>query len=925
MGRGDPRNGVAHRRLGVPATGSSVGAVAEPLGMVEGEADTSPTDYPTGWEADVVLRDGGTCHLRPIRPDDAAGLIAFHSRLSATTVYYRFFAPYPRLSDRDVERFTHVDYRTRGALVATIGDAIIGVVRYDRVSEEEAEVAFVIEDDHQGRGLGTIFLEHIAQAARERGIRRFVAEVLPENARMLEVFEHAGYSARSVRDEGFIALSFDITPTASSLAVTHAREQRAEANSVARLVRPRSVAVVGASRDRKSIGFAVARHVVDGGFAGPVVAVNPNAGDEVAGLSCYPTLQSAPGPIDLAIVASPASTVAEIVQDAAAAGVHSLVVVSSGFGESGPEGWAAQQSLMRSARAVGLRVLGPNALGFINTDDGVRLNASLSQHVPPRGPIGFFAQSGAPGAALLEAASKRDLGISTFVSAGNRADISGNDLLQYWEDDEATELVMLYLESIGNPRKFSRIARRLGVRKPIVAVKTGRSTQGAPLGHAVRTTGLHAEAVEQMFTQSGVIRTDTVAEMYDVAQLLVTQPLPKGNRVLAMGNSDAMTLMAADAVAGAGLQWVDPPMVFGPRSTPEEFERALDAAADDPAVDAILTMYVPGLHDTGAGAAAAVLRVAARVNTPILGVMFAVEGTHRLLGDRTAGHPQVGSVPTNPAVEDAVRALAAVHRHVVWRRHASDTPVVPDGIDVEAARAQVSAWLADSPEQRTLTNLEATALLAHYGVKLWPHRTARTADEAAQAASELGYPVVLKTVDTYLRLRSDLGGVFFDIADEGDLRYQFAARLTDLERLEYDRLVVQRQAEPGVSVVIETAEDPLFGPVVTFGLSGVAYDVMGDRAYAVPPLSAHDIQELLDRPRAAGLLRHARSGHAVDRELLGDLVARVARLADDVPELAHLVLRPVVASEQGLAVLGAAVTLGHPQSRTDLPARRLLG
>lgn len=881
--------------------------------------------YPQAWEADVVLRDGGTCHLRPITAADAASLIAFHSRLSETTVYYRFFAPYPRLSDRDVERFTHVDHRGRVALVATIGDAIIGVVRYERVAPAEAEVAFVIEDEHQGRGLGTIFLEHIAQAARERGIRRFVAEVLPENARMLEVFEHAGYSAQTVRDEGFIALSFDITPTASSLAVTYAREQRAEASAVARLVSPRSVAIVGASRDPMSIGYAVARHVVDGGFEGTTVGINPNAGDAVAGLRCYATLRAAPGPIDLAIVATPASTVVDVVQDAAAAGVHSLVVVSSGFGESGQDGWAAQQSLMRTARASGLRVLGPNALGFINTADAVHLNASLSPHVPEPGPIGFFAQSGAPGAALLQAASRRGLGISTFVSAGNRADISGNDLMQYWEDDEATELVMLYLESIGNPRKFSRIARRLGARKPIVAVKTGRSTQGAPLGHAVRSTGLNAEAVEQMFTQSGVIRTETVAEMYDVAQLLVSQPLPAGNRVLAMGNSDAMALMAADAVARAGLQWVDPPIVFGPATTPEVFERAMAAAADDPAVDAIVAMYVPGLHDTGVSVTDAVRRVAERACTPILGVMFAVEGTHRLFDDLAAGHPGVGSVPTYPAVEDAVRALAAVQRHAMWRRHASDTPLVPDGTDVDGARSMVCGWLDASDGMRTLTDAEATALLARYSIALWPHRTARTADEAAHAASELGYPVVLKTVDAYLRLRSDLGGVFFDIVDEAELRYQFHARLADLERHEYDRLVVQRQAEPGVSVVVETMEDPLFGPVVSFGLSGVAYDVMDDRAYAVPPLSSHDVHELLDQPRAAGLLRQSGAGHPVDRERLADLVARIARLADDVPEIARLVLRPVVCAEASLSVLGASVTLCRPQSRTDLPARRLLG
>ncbi|MEO8107826.1 MAG: GNAT family N-acetyltransferase [Actinomycetes bacterium] len=885
----------------------------------------APAAYPQSWEADVVLRDGGTCHLRPIRPDDAAGLVALHGRLSPQTVYFRFFAPYPRLSDRDVERFTSVDYRDRVALAATIGDAIIGVVRYDRVAPQEAEVAFVIEDEQQGRGLGTIFLEHIAQAARECGVRRFVAEVLPENARMLEIFEHAGYVAEASRDEGFIALSFDITPTASSLAVTHAREQRAEATSIARLVSPRSVAIVGASRNPTSIGYALAQHVVNGGFPGSVVAINPNADREVAGLPCYATLTEAPGPIDLAIIATPADTVVDVVHDAAAARVHSLVVVSSGFGESGPEGWAAQLALLRSARELGLRILGPNALGFINTDPDVRLNASLSPHFPHTGPIGFFAQSGAPGAALLEAASRRGLGISTFVSAGNRADISGNDVLQYWEDDEATELVMLYLESIGNPRKFSRIARRLGVRKPIIAVRTGRSTQGAPLGHAVRTTGLDPEAVEQTFIQSGVIRTQTVAEMYDVAQLIANQPLPNGNRVLAMSNSDAMTLMAADAVAGAGLQWVDPPIVFGPDATPEEFERALEAAADDPAVDAILAMYVPGLHDTGARAAAALKRVAARATTPILGVMFAVEGTHRLLDSLTDGRPQLGNVPAYPAVEDAVRALSLVQRHAEWRLHATDNPVVPLGIDVEAARQQATTWLTDSDGERELTEAESASLLAHYGITVWPRRTTGSADEAALAAAELGYPVVLKTVDDHLRLRSDLGGVYFDIVDEAELRYQFNARLIDLGHHDYDRLVVQRQADAGVSTVVETMEDPLFGPVVTFGLSGVAYDVMGDRAYAVPPLSEHDVQQLLDRPAAAELLRRGQADHAVDREQLGELVARAARLADDLPEVAHLVLRPIVASEKGVAVLGATVTLRRPETRTDLPARRLLG
>ena len=878
--------------------------------------------YPERWEADVVLRDGGTCHLRPITPEDAPRLVAFHARLSPETVYYRFFAPYPTLSDRDVQHFTGVDHHDRVALVATIGDQIIGVVRYERLDADEAEVAFVIEDAHQGRGLGTVFLEHIAQAARECGIRRFSAEVLPDNVRMLEVFEHAGWTPTTSRSDGYVSLELDITPTASSLAVSHAREQRAEASSIVRLVTPRTVAVVGASRDRSSLGHALVRHVVEGGFTGRVYAVNPKADTEVAGVACFGSLRDIPEPVDLAIVATPAATVGDVVDDAAASGVHSLVVVTTGFGEVGPEGFAAQQRLVKSARSLGMRVLGPAALGFVNTDPDVSLNASLATHLPPRGPVGFFAQSGAPGAAMLEAASRRGLGTSTFVSAGNRADISGNDLLQYWEDDDATDVVLLYLESIGNPRKFSRIARRVGARKPIVAVKSGRSTQGAPLGHSVRSTVLAPEAFEQLFEQAGVIRTGTVAEMYDVAEMLVHQPLPPGGRVLALSNSHAMTLMAQDAVSGAGLTWIDPPIVFGHDSTADDFERTLAAAVDDPAVDAILTLYVPQLFGDGEAVAASLQRVASRASTPVVAVVFAVEGAPPLPPGADIGR---GRVPTYPAVEDAVRALALTERYARWRAHADETPVDVGELDVEAARALVAEWVPREGEARSLDQAQATALLACYGVEVWPRVTADTVDDAVRVASELGYPVVLKTADPYLRLRSDLGGVFFDITDEDELRRQYVARLAELEPLDYDRLVVQRQAEPGVSVVVESTEDELFGPVLSFGLAGVAYDVMGDRSYGVPPLTSHDIEALLRRPAASALLEPPASGPPVDRAALADLVARVSRLADDVPELSRLVLRPVVVSPDGVSVLGARAELAASAGRTDLPARRLLG
>lgn len=872
-----------------------------------------------------MLRDGGTCHLRPIRPDDADRLLTFHARLSPETIYFRFFSPYPRISDRDLERFTVVDYRDRVALVATVKDEIVGVVRYERTSPTEAEVAFVIRDDHQGRGLGTIFLEHIAQSARERGVKRFVAEVLPENVRMLEVFHHAGYTATEKIAEGVVHLEFDIRPTTSSIAVSHAREQRAEALSVARLLNPHSVAVVGASRDPESVGHDLLRHVLDGGFTGSVFVVNPNA-DAVAGLPAYPSLRMIPAHVDLALVSVPADVVSAVIDDAAGAGVHGVVVVSSGFADSGPAGWERQQELVRQARAGGVRLVGPNALGLINTDPAVSLNASMSPFVPPPGSIGFFAQSGALGVSLLEALAERGLGLSSFVSAGNRADISGNDLLQFWDQDSRTEVVLLYLESIGNPRKFGRLARRLGLHTPVVAVRSGRSTQGAPLGSSSPDSQLSTEAIERIFTWSGVIQTETIAEMYDVAQLLVYQPIPQGDRVLAMSNSHAMSVMAADAVAAGGMRWVDPPIVLPPTGAEGDFEAALAAAVDDPAVDAILAMYVPSLHGTGDEVARALERVANRAAKPVVAVLFAVEGTHPLMGRwAPEGGLKVGNVPTFGSVEDAVRALAAVTKYGQWRRSDAGIPADPTDLDVDRARALVTEWLREVPEGRLLAGSDFAHLLACYGVSLWPHQLAGTADEAVAAAEGLGYPVVLKTVDWHLRLRSDLGGVYFDLNNEDDVRHQFAAGLAELSSLGYDQLVVQHQAPPGAAVVIETVEDELFGPVLSFGLSGVAYDVLRDRSYGIPPLSDVDVERVVTKPKASALLQEDETGAPLDLTALRDIVARIGRLADDIPEMSRLTLRPIVVSAGETAVLGGHCRIEPSHARVDVPARRLLG
>src|SRR5690606_38480097 len=394
--------------------------------------------------------------------------------------------------------------------------------------------------------------------------------------------------------------------------------------------------------------------------------VNPNA-RSVAGLPAYPSVADVPDDIDVAIVVVPADAVQDVVLDCAAKGVSGLVVISSGFAETGDEGRQRQRKLVGLSRSYGLRLIGPNCLGIINTHPEFSLNASLSRVIPPRGRAGFFCQSGALGSAILERVSSRGLGLSTFVSAGNRADVSGNDLLQYWEEDTSTEVILLYLESIGNPRKFSRIARRVSRRKPIIAVRSGRATQGVPMGHAVRSIAAPQAAVDAMFRQAGVIQVNTLDEMFDVAQLVAHQPLPRGGRVAIVGNSDALGLLAADAAASEGLR-VTQAVAMGADATADDFEDALDAAIDDPEVDAVVAVYIPPMNVSGAEVADVLAAVGEQSDKPLVSTFLAAEGIPELLrvpdlAGATAGR---GSVPSYSAVEAAVRALSRVVEYSRW-------------------------------------------------------------------------------------------------------------------------------------------------------------------------------------------------------------------------------------------------------------------
>jgi acyl-CoA synthetase (NDP forming)/RimJ/RimL family protein N-acetyltransferase len=841
--------------------------------------------------SDVLLSDGSTVHLRPISPDDAPAIVDFHSRMSDRTRYLRYFSPYPTIPERDLERYVNVDHRDREAFVIVSGPRIMAVGRYERLGSEapDAEVAFVVEDAHQGRGIGSVLLEHLADAARENGITRFVAEVLPQNGGMLRVFNDSGYQVQRRYADGVVHLNFPIAPTEKSREVQESREHSTEAKSIARLLSPRGIAFYGASASGQGIGAAILGHLRDGGYRGTIVPVHPRA-TSLAGLRAHQSAAKAAAPIDLALVAVPPHAVAAAVADAAAAGASGLVVVSGGFAETGADGAVAQRGLIETAHAAGMRVVGPNSMGIANTDPSVRMNATLAPVLPAPGRVGFFSQSGALGVALLAEADRRGLGLSSFVSAGNRADVSGNDLLQYWQDDPGTDVVLLYLETFGNPRKFARLARRMSRIKPVVSV----ASAVRPPGLAGDLPGPDANAVTALFARSGVIRVDTVAELFDVGILLAHQPLPAGRRVAVVGNSSALSGLAVAACRVNGLTVAEGyPRDISPQAGAHQFADVLAAAAVDARVDALVVVFAPPLPgqlpDEDTDFAAALGDVALAGEKPTVATF--------LLG---ALPPRV---PAYPSVEEAVRALARVAGYADWLRR-------PPGVLPQLSGVDASAADLEGPPSK---------LLAAYGIDVVRSVGASTVDEVLAAAADVGYPVAVKAAGVALRHRIDLGAVRLALADEDDVRAAYA----ELSSGFGPDVLVQTMVPPGVACTVDVVEDPAFGPVVGFGLGGVASELLNDVAWRAAPLTDRAAAALVDEPRAAPLLRGYRGSAPVDREALVDLLLRVGRLADEHPRVRSLSLNPVLARSDGYTVLHAAMEIGEPGVRRDAGPRRL--
>ncbi len=875
----------------------------------------------------VLVRDGSQVLIRPLRPPDRAGVAALFARLSPESRALRFHSGGIRIDDRTL------DVVTAGhALVVERDGRIVALASYYPLRDPaRAEMAIAVDDAAHGRGIGTVLFERLSEDARRAGIRTLLAEVLAANRGMLGLLTGLGFRTSRRFDGGVVEVNVTLAPDPAYRAHADARLHVAASASLEPIFRPRAVAVVGASRRPGAPGHELFRHLLAGGFAGAVYPVNPAAA-AVASVRAYPTVAAIPEPVDLAVIAVPAPAVLEAARACLDAGVRGLVVVSAGFAEVGDEERRRQDALLRVCRERGARLIGPHSMGVLVTDvagAGGALNATFAPAPPPRGAVAISAQSGGLGLALLEHARRLGLGVSAFVSLGAKADVSSNDLLERWEDDPATSVILLYLESFGNPRRFARIARRVGARTPILAVKGGRATVGTERGDMAHTAALAATdvAVDALFRQSGVTRCDTLEELFDAALLLASQPLPRGNRVGILTNVSGLGVLCADACAAAGLELPvlsedDQESLRGllPAGTPVANPidlPATDAASDytvalrhllaDAAIDAVIVLFLPPLG-AAADAVADALRAACDPPPakPVLCCFDGVQG----LPDALRG---AAALPSYTYPEAAARALGHAAVRAAWlRRAAGQIPPLP-GIDGAAGRVVVDRALARE-ERPWLDPDEARDVLRAHGVTMPAQMLVHTPADAADACRRLGAPVAVKRAARGAPHTPD-GGVRLAVASPEAA----AAAYRDIEvaliahgRGEaMDGALVQSMAPDGVECLVGVVTDPVFGPLVACGLGGVAAELIGDVAFRVHPLTDVDAEELIASVKASRLLQGYRGRPPTDVRALREVLLRVSRLVEDVPEIDEIAINPVMVRDegQGAVALDARIRL----------------
>jgi acyl-CoA synthetase (NDP forming)/RimJ/RimL family protein N-acetyltransferase len=866
-------------------------------------AEDLPPDYPAQWETHAVLNDGALVELRPIRPADRDLIDAFHKRQSPESIYFRFFRYRPELSANELDYFTQVDYRDRMAFVGLLGGELVAVARYERLTDRDvAEVAFFVDDGHHGRGLATLLLEYLAAAARGRGLTGFTATVLPENYRMLGVFRRAGFDVSTRFDDGVIEVELDISVTAETSSAIASRQSRARTQSVARLLRPGSVAVVGASRRPGSVGHELLRNIRRGGFTGEVYAVN-RAASEVQGQPSWPSLASIGKPVDLAVVAVPAGGVDEVVADAAEAKVGGLLVVSSGFSDAGPAGVDRERSLVVAARRNGMRVIGPNAFGLVNTAPDVQLRALFLPIAPERGSVALLSQSGPLGGAVLEQMKAAHVGISSFVSVGNRADVSVNDLLDYWSVDDETDAVLLYVENYGNLRNAAATARAISARKPVVAVRPGDDN------------------LVELLAQSGVILVDGVSELAELARVAASQPLPRGRRVAVVSNAASVARLAVTACRRHGLEVVVPSSVERYRSnlasaadavlladaetTPgdgggtvaPDYEQILVAASVSDEVDAVLIAIVPTLDLSLPALCTLLDQVNRSISKPV--VATGLVGQERL---------PVPGLPRFTFPEEAARSLGRLAAYSEWRQASpGGVAVLPDdpaelGLDPRLRPELVDLLGGAGAARLSLSSAGARRAFDALQIPVAPWRVGSSLGELVAGASDLGFPVVLKVAGSGIRTVGEAGGAAIDLHDAAQLEAAFARMLAARGGAMLPA-VVQKMVDSTGMVKIELIQDPELGAFVRVGLGGTTGLRLPPLARRFLPLAATDEALLVDAITStvgvdAGAL-------AVIRRV----VARLGLLGAAIPELSQLCCDPILLCGAGTVAVDVAITL----------------
>jgi acetyl coenzyme A synthetase (ADP forming)-like protein len=872
-----------------------------------------------------VLRDGSTVHVRPVRATDKDSIRAFLDRLSPDSITFRFFGT-PDL-EWVIKWSLDVDYSDRFALVAQSGDPrqIIAHAAYVRADPQSAEVAFLVDDAWQGRGIATVLLAHLAQVAERHGISTFTAEVLPQNHRMIEVFRESGFPVRMHSAPDAIAIELPTSLSPDALEHFEERERSAAVAAVRSFLEPSSVAVIGASRRRGTIGGEILHNLISAPFSGPVYVVNAYA-DVVQSIPAYHAVAEIDAAVELAVVVVPAAQVVEAARQCAAAGVRALLVISAGFAEAGEDGTRLQRELLAICRTSGMRLVGPNCLGVLNTEPGVTLNATFVPHPAVPGRVGFMSQSGGLGIAIIETASRLGIGLSSFVSVGNKADLSGNDFLCYWEQDSGTDVGLMYLESFGNPRKFARIAPRFARQKPLLVVKSGRSPAGqrATSSHTGALLSASDVTIDALFEQAGVIRTDTLHELFAVSALLSGQPVPRGDRVVIVTNAGGPGILCADACQSDGVdvpeltaevqeqlsEFLPPtaslknPVDMIASASAEDYRRTLQTLIDAGACDAILVIFVPPLVTEAVDVAGAIREVAeAKPSMPIAAVFMSADGAPAELSSDEL------RVPGFEFPEEAARAVALAAKYGRWRARPPGQLIAPAGIVPERAAAIISHQLASG--SGWLPPGDVYALLSAYGLPLVPTAVVADANEAVAKAAEVGLPVALKADARGVLHKTDVGGVKLDLDSPESIRAavgEIEASVAAVGRV-LDGLILQPMAPAGPELIVGVVHDPSFGPVLACGAGGTTAELIKDVAVRITPLTDVDAHEMLRSLHTFPLLDGYRGAPRSNVPAIEDVLLRVSAMVEDHPEIVELDCNPLIAQPDGAVIVDARVRI----------------